>query len=608
MQTECPAHLKRQYHGMVIENFTCDPELCAPISAMFGNFLFYHIVDNSSTASEILKLYDASEYKGKVFFFALNVMADIVPNVDPPPFLTTLTYAAKYEQVFRLICDEMPNTEELDAGDMFDADTAMLVQNGAFVSMDVGQSRKCIYVRDGAFRSMDLDASSKCIQWYHRYKELRAEIDGINRDLLDAQQSLETADNDLKAAMAQLKMEKERSILVAARNSDLIELREQIKATEKKIEAKEAALDNNKKKQQRSKETLEKLTKELTEPLLIESEQKLVDAIDAEILDISMENERVLLDIETFEVERMQLQNHLRANLLSRHDALEDRMSAYSEKSSECARHEQDIEEVSARLNDTTLDRATADTQLTELNAEIVRLNQELDEWKQKKADAQAQQQRYMEEQATLERQKNELADKLAKLIADAANARTDVSKADFTALTDNEVTHELQEAHQHVRSYRANNHFDNDLLATLRLQKICLEERRDELLTHEKSIEKAIVEYDKDMLDVLGHTLQDVQMRFGRLFATFVENGTADMEIKSEKLHENDQGDEHAVGLSISASFGANAVDFKKLALPERRIVSLVFILTFQQQSGVPFFLFDCVDRVSFDRSFFHG
>lgn len=604
MQTECPAHLKRHYFGMVVENFTCDPELNEPISALFGDYLFYHIVDSPATASEILKLYNASESKGQVFFFALSSMADVDPNTEPPsPFVESLTYDATYDKVFRFICDEAPNNDELDAGDLFDADMAAFIQNGAFLNADVGPSRKCIYARDGAFLAMDLDASSKCIQWYQRYRELRTEIDGINRELLDSQQSLGTVDDDLKKALDAFKKAKERSTLVVGESAGLARLREQIKTAEKKVEAKETTLGKHKTKLQSLKETLERLTKELTLPLLAEPAKKLVDAIDAELAEVCTEDGRVRLEMQTFEAERVHLQNDMQTNLLRRHDALEDQLSAYSENVTECTRNERQIERLTAQLTDSSRDQASAVAQLTELNATVVTLNKELDEWKQKKADAQAQQQSFMKEQATLERQKSELVDKLSKLVGEAANARAKVSAADHTTLTEGEVSQELQIARQHVRSYRANHHFDNDLLATMRLEKGRLEARRDELHEHGKCIEKAILEHEQKMHGALSDTLRDVQMRFSRLFGTFVENGTATIEMKSEQLHEHGHGKEHTVGLSMTASFGAKALDFEKLAPPERKVVTLAFILTIQQLNGAPFFLFDCVDRVSFGR-----
>lgn len=589
METTCPANLKRHYHGMVLNMFTCNAQLYAPLSVIFNEFLFYHIVDSAATATQIINRYNAANFNGIINFIALDVVQVAAPDKPLPPFLNHLTFDEKYHKVFQLICEQIPETDQLDAihnvNDLFDANTM-------------------IYVRDGAFSSIELTASGKLLQLYHRYVEFQGEIAALSGEITENRQNFDVVDGELKQSLTDLKQCKERGESIKQEQNAVLLIKQQISVAEKKIEAKEGTLSRHKNRLHEFNQSMERLKRELEQPFITDAESNAIETLDNEIGEIVMTNDRVLLEIRTFQSEQQHLQNHMQTNLLRRHDELDENLSVYSKKSTECSVREMEIEQLTKQLDESNSDQTTIDSQLEELKNAIVTLNKEIDDIKKKKIAAQGNQQQYMKEQTDLECHKKSLSDQLKRLISQAANGRMAISQTDFSGLTGSDMDHELKLARQHVDSYKKTNRFDDGLLATFRQEKVRLEGRRDELNHCGDRIEKAILEYDAKIQQVMGDTLDDLKARFGELFPAFVENGTADMEILSEKLHEESGTKDYAVGLDISAKFAVNEMNFEKLSLAERRIVALVFILTIQQLSGVPFFLFDCIDRVSLDIS----
>lgn len=590
MQTKCPDNLKQHYFGMVIDNFTCDSELHAPLSVLFNEFLFYHIVASAATATQIIKRFNAADFKGIINFIALDVIQLAEPDKPLPQFLNNLTYDAKYHKVFQLICEQIPDAAQFDtitnANDLFDANTM-------------------VYVRDGFISNIELTASSKWISLFHRYMELQRDFTRLSDEVSENDRNFNIVDQELKQALSELKACKDRGELIKQEQNALLLTKQQIAVAEKKIDAKEYTLSKHKNKLQEFRQSLELVQHELKQPFLTDAESTAIDAIDNEIDEIVAKNDRNLLEIRTFQSEQRQLQNHMETNLLRRHDELDDQLSVFSKKSTACSVHEMEIEQLKEQLDDSNTDQVIIDAQLEELKLTIATLTTEINEIKKKKIEAQANQQKYMKEQSGLECQKKGLTDQMKRLISQAADDRFAISQTNFNAMNGNDLDHELKLARQHVDSYKKTNRFDDGLLASFRQEKARLETRRDELIACGERIEKAILEYDAKIQQVLSETLDELKTRFGELFPAFVDNGTADMEIMTEKLREEGGGMDHAVGFNISAKFGVNEVNFEKLALPERRIVALVFILTIQQMSGVPFFLFDCIDRVSLYTSF---
>lgn len=570
---------------MVIDNFTCDPSHYTALSALFRDFLFYHIVDTPQTATEITKLYNAAEYFGKIHFFALNVIDEVDSSIELPAFLSQMNYDQKYHKIFKLICEKIPNSGQSDT-----------VQNAD----DLFNSNALIYELDGMINSPDLAAPSKCIQLNQRYTELRGENEKLANETREKQQSFDVADVELKQALSDLRKENERFAIIEREQFTLSAIKQQILGAEKKVESKESTLSKHKGALHNAKLLLDGWQKELKEPLLNESEATAVDTIIAEINEISTKKDRTQLEIQTFETKQTQLEFRMETHLRRRHDELDEQLSVYSMNSNECEQREMEIEALKSQLSNSKFDQVAIQTQRNEIQLHLTALNKTLDEAKKKKIEAQENQQKFLKEKKSLEFKKNELAKILENVIAKAATERFEISETDFSRYNENEWKEEMKLAQQHIDSYTKTNSFDNNLLTTFRREKIRLASRRVELIDNSKCIKAAIEEYERKIMQTIKDTLASLQKRFAELFGLFVENGVAHMVLDVDKIIDDNAELNNCNGLGITATFGTTTMEFEKLSLPHRRITALVFILTIQHLSDAFFLLVDCIDLVS--------
>uniref|UniRef100_A0AAA9TT89 Structural maintenance of chromosomes protein 3 n=1 Tax=Bos taurus TaxID=9913 RepID=A0AAA9TT89_BOVIN len=79
-------HVQNGYHGIVMNNFECEPAFYTCVEVTAGNRLFYHIVDSDEVSTKILMEFNKMNLPGEVTFLPLNkldVRDTAYPETNP---------------------------------------------------------------------------------------------------------------------------------------------------------------------------------------------------------------------------------------------------------------------------------------------------------------------------------------------------------------------------------------------------------------------------------------------------------------------------------------------------------------------------------------------
>ena len=93
------AHKVSMYHGLLIDNFTCDSKLFRAVEVTAGSRLFNHIITNKEFAKDLLKEMNRQRLPGEVTFLPLDTLRSVAESFaetdDATPLLDKLVYQAK---------------------------------------------------------------------------------------------------------------------------------------------------------------------------------------------------------------------------------------------------------------------------------------------------------------------------------------------------------------------------------------------------------------------------------------------------------------------------------------------------------------------------------
>ncbi|KAH0623754.1 hypothetical protein JD844_006857 [Phrynosoma platyrhinos] len=116
-------HVLNGYHGIVMNNFECEPAFYTCVEVTAGNRLFYHIVDSDEVSTKILMEFNKMNLPGEVTFLPLNkldVRDTAYPETnDAIPMISKLRYNPRFDKAFKhvfgktLICRSMEVSTQL---------------------------------------------------------------------------------------------------------------------------------------------------------------------------------------------------------------------------------------------------------------------------------------------------------------------------------------------------------------------------------------------------------------------------------------------------------------------------------------------------------------
>ncbi|KAG9473326.1 hypothetical protein GDO78_018273 [Eleutherodactylus coqui] len=260
-------HVITGYHGIIMNNFDCEPAFYTCVEVTAGNRLFYHIVESDEVSTKILMEFNKMNLPGEVTFLPLNkldVRDTAYPETnDAIPMISKLRYNPRFDKAFKhvfgktLICRSMEVSTQLARAFTMDCITL----EGDQVS------------HRGALTGGYYDTRKSRLELQ---KDVRKRCVGINNDidqLMNQMQQIETQQRKFKASRD--------SIL-----SEMKMLKEKRLQSEKTFMPKQRSLQSLEASLHAMESTRESLKAELGTDLLSQlslEDQKRVDALNDEI-------------------------------------------------------------------------------------------------------------------------------------------------------------------------------------------------------------------------------------------------------------------------------------------------------------------------------------
>ncbi|KAJ8789513.1 hypothetical protein J1605_022040 [Eschrichtius robustus] len=219
-------HVQNGYHGIVMNNFECEPAFYTCVEVTAGNRLFYHIVDSDEVSTKILMEFNKMNLPGEVTFLPLNkldVRDTAYPETnDAIPMISKLRYNPRFDKAFKhvfgktLICRSMEVSTQLARAFTMDCITLegdQVSHRGALTGgyYDTRKSRLELQkdVRKAEEELGELEAKLN--------ENLRRNIERINNEidqLMNQMQQIETQQRKFKASrdsiLSEMKMLKEK--------------------------------------------------------------------------------------------------------------------------------------------------------------------------------------------------------------------------------------------------------------------------------------------------------------------------------------------------------------------------------------------------------------
>ncbi|KAI4832247.1 hypothetical protein KUCAC02_015221 [Chaenocephalus aceratus] len=116
-------HVISGYHGIVMNNFECEPAFYTCVEVTAGTRLFYHIVETDEVSTKILMEFNKMNLPGEVTFLPLtklDVRDTAYPETnDAIPMISKLRYSNTFDKAFKhvfgktLICRSMEVSTQL---------------------------------------------------------------------------------------------------------------------------------------------------------------------------------------------------------------------------------------------------------------------------------------------------------------------------------------------------------------------------------------------------------------------------------------------------------------------------------------------------------------
>lgn len=373
------AEIARAYYGPVIENFSCDKTIYTAVEVTAGNRLFHHIVDSDRVGTQILKEMNKLKLPGEVTFMPLNRLQvkvhDYPDDPDSIPMILKLKYEKQYDKALRyifgktLICRNLERASELSKSTGLDCVT---------LEGDQVSSKGCL--TGGYFNTSRsrLEMQKK----RGEYMDLIKDFDG---DLLQLRNELKATETSINTVVSEMqkcetKQGKSKDIFDKVQ-ADIRLMREELSRIDRFRNPKERSVAQCKSSLEAMNSTKTGLESELHQELMSQlsvQDQREVDQLNDDIRRLNQENKEAFSARMQLEVKKNKLDNLLTNNLLRRRDELVQALQEIS------------VEDRKRKLQ-------ICRTEFTETEKRIGKVNSDLGEMDKKVQDA-------MKSQKTLQR------------------------------------------------------------------------------------------------------------------------------------------------------------------------------------------------------------
>ncbi|GCC21128.1 hypothetical protein chiPu_0019595, partial [Chiloscyllium punctatum] len=613
-------HVINGYHGIVMNNFECDPAFYTCVEVTAGNRLFYHIVESDEVSTKILMEFNKQNFPGEVTFLPLNkldVRDTAYPETnDAIPMISKLRYIQRFDKAYKhvfgktLICRSMEVSTQLARAFNMDCITLegdQVSHRGALTGgyYDTRKSRLELQkdARKAEEELSELEAKLN--------ENLRRNIEKINNEidqLMNQMQQIETQQRKFKASRD--------SIL-----SEMKMLKEKRQQSEKTFMPKQRSLQSLEASLHAMESTRESLKAELGTDLLSQlslDDQKRVDALNDEIRQLQQDNRQLLNERIKLEGIMTRLETYLSENLRKRLDQVEQLNDLReTEGNTVLNATTSELENINKRVRETTARAEELDSLIDKIEAETKDRQKSMDRWKNMEKDHMEainhdtkELEKMTNRQGMLLKKKEECMKKIREL-----GSLPQEAFEKYQTLSLKQLFRKLEQCNQELKKYSHVNKKALDQFVNFSEQKEKLMKRQEELDRGHKSIMELMNVLELRKYEAIQLTFKQVSKNFSEVFTKLVPGGKASLVMKKgdvEGSQSQDEGEGSAsqssvpsvdqfTGVGIRVSFTGKQGEMREmqqLSGGQKSLVALALIFAIQKCDPAPFYLFDEIDQ----------
>lgn len=614
-------HVINGYHGIVMNNFECDPAFYTSVEVTAGNRLFYHIVESDEVSTKILMEFNKQNFPGEVTFLPLNkldVRDTAYPETnDAIPMISKLRYIQRFDKAYKhvfgktLICRSMEVSTQLARAFNMDCITLegdQVSHRGALTGgyYDTRKSRLELQkdARKAEEELTELEAKLN--------ENLRRNIEKINNEidqLMNQMQQIETQQRKFKASRD--------SIL-----SEMKMLKEKRQQSEKTFMPKQRSLQSLEASLHAMESTRESLKAELGTDLLSQlslDDQKRVDALNDEIRQLQQDNRQLLNERIKLEGIMTRLETYLSENLRKRLDQVEQELNDLRETEGKTALNAttSELEAINKRVKETTSRTEELESLIDKTEVESKDRIKSMDRWKNMEKDHMEainhdtkELEKMTNRQGMLLKKKEECMKKIREL-----GSLPQEAFEKYQTLSLKQLFRKLEQCNQELKKYSHVNKKALDQFVNFSEQKEKLMKRQEELDRGHKSIMELMNVLELRKYEAIQLTFKQVSKNFSEVFTKLVPGGKASLVMKKgdvEGSQSQDEGEGSAsqssvpsvdqfTGVGIRVSFTGKQGEMREmqqLSGGQKSLVALALIFAIQKCDPAPFYLFDEIDQ----------
>uniref|UniRef100_A0A6I8QWT8 Structural maintenance of chromosomes protein n=1 Tax=Xenopus tropicalis TaxID=8364 RepID=A0A6I8QWT8_XENTR len=629
-------HVINGYHGIVMNNFDCEPAFYTCVEVTAGNRLFYHIVDSDEVSTKILMEFNRMNLPGEVTFLPLNkldVRDTAYPETnDAIPMISKLRYNHRFDKAFKhvfgktLICRSMEVSTQLARAFTMDCITLegdQVSHRGALTGgyYDTRKSRLELQ-KDVRKVEDELHALEAKLN-----ENLRRNIENI---LCEHKYSYTCDSEPLMNQMQQIETQQRK--FKASRDSILSEmkmLKEKRQQSEKTFMPKQRSLQSLEASLHAMESTRESLKAELGTDLLSQlslDDQKRVDALNDEIRQLQQENRQLLNERIKLEGTITRVETYLNENLRKRLDQVEQELNELreTEGGTVLTATTSELEAINKRVKDTLARSEGLDGTIDKTEVEIKDLVKSMDRWKNmEKEHMEAinhdtkELEKMTNRQGMLLKKKEECMKKIREL-----GSLPQEAFEKYQTLSLKQLFRKLEQCNTELKKYSHVNKKALDQFVNFSEQKEKLIKRQEELDRGYKSIMELMNVLELRKYEAIQLTFKQVSKNFSEVFQKLVPGGKATLVMKKgdvEGSQSQDEGEGSAegergsgahssvpsvdqfTGVGIRVSFTGKQAEMREmqqLSGGQKSLVALALIFAIQKCDPAPFYLFDEIDQ----------
>lgn len=601
VMAHCP-ELSAHYHGLAIEQFTCDQELHKLIDVVAKNKLFLHVVDSDVTVIKILKEMNRLNMPGSPMFVPINriVVEDSEHHTNERCFINKLTFDSKFSCVMEYIFGKVQIYCDLEHV------AAQGRNKPGFKCVTLSGD---IVLPGGAISGGFIPSNSSRITAYHDWRQARLAVDELEKTR-KANRRRQTELNDSIAL---------NSLNIREVGAKLTDIRMEIQQGRSKLASKKRRMYSM---QSRRDNILAELRS---------YEDQLVSLV-AEKNHLESELGQVFLPLD-----KQIRADELRANiqqLQTKQGEFNRYCIALSKKWEQTAEflsvqlipRYNDILKVleSSRLKSDELQKMDNEKKLTSdklkgiaqrLNAQTHRVKEQYDEFIDNKKAMQNLLSARKRLKAKIEMDKQALralAEREESLIAEIGNMAIRIAsialpndiQTEYCNASEEELANVLRGLQHDLNAFNDDANFlaIKQTLDTFNKDRITLGRRRSEMLKETHMIQKLLEAKNEKIYESILSTFGMLQMYFGQVFKRFVRRGFGRLILKKDGSG-IDNNINNFQGVEIRASFASTygeGVTFDQLENEQKSVVAIALAFAIQKCSRSPFYLVDCIERVN--------